>query len=64
MLPKYLGCDYGGTLLKGDLFITHMLPEKAQQQTVSPFYTMGEQFAADSSFDKKKVSEFAKPEYF
>lgn len=62
-LPMHLGCEYGGTLIKGNMFITHMLPAPAQQQTVSPFESMGEQFANDHYFDKKKVDAFAAPEY-
>lgn len=63
-LPGFLNCEYGGTLIKGNMFITHMLPEPGAKQMVSPFLKMGEEFAKDGRFVKEKVSVFAAPEYY
>lgn len=62
-LPKYFGCTYGGTLLKGNMFILHELQVKKQKQEVLGFYKMGKEFAKQPYFDERVVNEFAKPEY-
>lgn len=63
-LPAYFNCEYGGTLIKGNMFVTHMLPGEAAKKTVAPFIEMGEVFAADGRFIKEKSDRFAAPEYF
>ncbi|MDF2944647.1 MAG: hypothetical protein K0S01_3505 [Herbinix sp.] len=63
-IPGFLNCEYGGTLIKGSMFIIHMLPETSSKQMVSPFIEMGEVFAIDGKFDKEKVNKFAAPEYY
>lgn len=62
-LPRHLGCEYGGTLIKGGMFVTHMMAEKTQLQMTQPFYTMGKAFAQDGRFTKEKADEFAGEEY-
>lgn len=62
-LPDYFGCTYGGTLLKGNMFILHELNVNKQMHEVSGFYKMGKAFAKQPYFDETVVNEFAKPEY-
>jgi hypothetical protein len=63
-LPGFLNCEYGGTLIKGSMFITHMLHDAAAKSMVAPFTEMGEAFAKDGKFEKEKVDKFAAPEYY
>lgn len=63
-LPGYLNCDYNGTLIKGGMFITHMLPSEGQKKAVKPFYLMGKHFAIHGSFEKAAADEFAGREYY
>lgn len=62
-LPSQLGCQYGGTLIKGGMFITHMMPKQTQEQMTQPFYEMGTTFANDGCFIKEKADTFAGEEY-
>ena len=62
-LPEYLGCEYGGTLIKGNMFITHMMPPETYEKMLAPFENMGRRFAETGRFDKDEVSAFAAPEY-
>lgn len=62
-LPTHLGCQYGGTLLKGGMFITHMMPGETQKKMTHPFYEMGAAFATDGCFIKEKTDTFAGEEY-
>ncbi|WP_416324632.1 NAD(P)H-dependent oxidoreductase [[Eubacterium] hominis] len=63
-LPSYLQCDYGGTLIKGDMFILHLLSPVQQKKSIAPFYEMGKRFAKHPSFDAKEVDCFAGPAFF
>lgn len=63
-LPALLGCQYNGTLLKGDMFAVSFIDGKMRQQMIEPFYKMGQYYANHHYFDKDVVSEFASPEYF
>ena len=63
-LPGYLNAEYLGTLLKGDMFGVSFMPEETGEKMVSIFEAMGREFANNYMFDKDRVSEFAKPEYF
>ena len=63
-LPGYLNCQYGGTLIKGNMFGLALVPEKSAAKMSAPFLEMGSAFARDGCFQKDKVTEFAKPEYF
>lgn len=62
-LPAFLNCGYGGTLIKGGMFVTHMMPESEQQKMVKPFREMGAVLAADGCFVKEKADAFAGAEY-
>lgn len=62
-LPGQLGCEYGGTLIKGDMFGLGMTDEKSRKKMLEPFVEMGRYFADHGVFDKEKAYSFAAPEY-
>lgn len=63
-LPSLLGCEYNGTLLKGDMFAVSFVDGEIRKQMVAPFYKMGQYYAQNNYFNKEVVNDFAKPEYF
>ena len=63
MLPEKLGCIYGGTLIKGDMFGLGLLDEKNRQKLLAPFTEIGRYFAENRHFEKSVSDEFAAPEY-
>lgn len=63
MLPAQLGCDYAGTLIKGDMFGVSIVDEKSRDKILSPFTEMGRTFAVSHRFDKDEVTAFSAPEY-
>lgn len=63
MLPGQLGCIYGGTLIKGDLFGLGLTGEKQREKLLAPFTDMGRYFAKTGHFEKDAVNGFAEPEY-
>ena len=62
-LPAQLGCDYAGTLIKGDMFGTGLVDEKNRAKMLKPFREMGRSFARYSRFEKTVVAVFSAPEY-
>ena len=62
-LPAQLGCEYAGTLLKGDLFGLSLTDEKSREKMLTPFTEMGRYYAKTGYFDKPAVDKFAAPEY-
>ena len=62
-LPAQLGCEYAGTLIKGDLFGVGLVDEKSQEKMLAPFTQMGRVFARSGRFEKPVVDAFAAPEY-
>ena len=62
-LPAQLGCEYAGTLIKGDMFGTSRVDEKTREKMLAPFTQMGRTFAQTGSFEKTAVDAFASPEY-
>ena len=62
-LSGYLNCDYGGTLIKGDMFILHMMSKDISDKMVAPFRQMGRFFAQDGRFSEEKTRDFAGPEH-
>ena len=61
-LPPLLGCSYGGTLIKGDMFGLGLMDEKNRRKLLAGFTAMGRYYAETRYFDKGVVSEFAAPE--
>lgn len=62
-VPSQLGCDYAGTLIKGDMFGTSLVDEKTREKMLAPFTEMGRSFAESGRFEKAAVDTFAAPEY-
>ena len=62
-LPALLGCDYAGTLIKGDMFGVGLVDEKNRKKMLSPFTKMGQTFAEIGYFEKSAADAFAAPEY-
>lgn len=63
MLPGYLNCEYGGSLMKGEMFATHLLPLPAADKMLEPFVHMGELFAEEGRFPQDKAEEVNGAEY-
>ena len=61
-LPAQLGCQYAGTLLKGDMFGVGLVDEKNREKMLAPFTEMGRVFARSGLFEKSAVDAFAAPE--
>ena len=61
-LPPQLGCEYAGTLIKGDMFGIGLVDEKNQNKMLAPFTQMGRVFASSGRFEKSAVDAFAAPE--
>ena len=62
-LPAQLGCEYAGTLIKGDMFGTSLVDEKNREKMLAPFTQMGRIFAQIGCFEKSAVDAFAGLEY-
>lgn len=62
-LPCKLGCEYGGTFIRGDMFGVGLLGNKLGAKIVQPFVDVGSLFAKYRCFDEKIISQFASPEY-
>lgn len=62
-LPAQLGCEYAGTLIKGDMFGTSLVDEKNREKMLAPFTQMGRIFAQIGCFEKAAVDAFAGLEY-
>ena len=62
-LPAQLGCDYVGTLIKGDMFGIGLVNENTCAKLVAPFTEMGRIFALSGQFEKAAADTFAAPEY-
>ncbi|MGN0637028.1 MAG: hypothetical protein ACI4J0_01545 [Huintestinicola sp.] len=62
-LPEKLGCRYGGTLIKGDMFGLGLLDEKNRKKLLAPFTGMGRYFSEKGYFEKTVSDKFAAPEF-
>ena len=62
-LPAQLGCEYAGTLIKGNMFGLGLVDEKNRAKKLLPFTKMGQYFAKTDYFEKSVVDKFATPEY-
>ena len=62
-LPAQLGCEYAGTLIKGDMFGVGLVDEKNQKKMLAPFIEMVRVFASNGQFEKSAVDAFAAPEF-
>ena len=62
-LPGKLGCEYGGTFIRGDMFGVGILGNKLGEKMVQPFVDIGNCFAQYGYLEPKIFSQFASPEY-
>lgn len=62
-LPEKLGCEYGGTFIRGDMFGIGLLGNKFGEKMVQPFVEVGRLFARYGYFNEEIISRFSSPEY-
>ena len=62
-LPEKLGCKYGGTFIRGDMFAIGLFGDKLEQKLVQSFIDIGRLFAQYGYFEQSIISEFSSPEY-
>lgn len=62
-LPAQLGCEYAGTLIKGDMFGLGLVSGATRERMLAPFIKMGDYFARTGYFEKSVVDAFAAPEF-
>lgn len=62
-LPDYLGCTYGGSLVKGDNFSIRITEGKQREKMTGPYEKMGKLFAQKENFDNDEARTFTGPEY-
>ena len=64
MLSGKLGCEYMGTLVKGNNFSIRFLEGKQREKTIGPYREMGREFAAQGDFKSEACRRFTGPEVF
>lgn len=62
-LPAFLGCTYGGCLVKGDNFSIRLAEGEQRDKMVAPYEAMGTLFAKFGTFDHEDARAFSGPEY-
>lgn len=63
-LPEFLGCTYGGTLVKGDNFSIRIMEGENQAKVLAPYEKMGRLFAEKTEFFNEEAKSFTGPEVF
>ncbi|MGN0351892.1 MAG: hypothetical protein ACI4ES_09585 [Roseburia sp.] len=63
-LPVFLGCTYGGTLVKGDNFGIRVMEGDNLAKMLKPYEEIGRLFAEKSGFDNEEARAFTGPEVF
>ena len=61
--PAQLGCGYGGTFIKGDMFGLSLLGKKMETKLLQPFIEIGRQFGESGTFRQETIEAFSIPEY-
>lgn len=64
ILTKELGCEYGGTLAKGNNFSIRFWGEATKERITTPYKEMGKEFAASGDFKSKACRRFTGPETY
>ncbi len=64
MLAGKLGCEYMGTLVKGDNFSIRFFDEDRRDKVTGPYKDMGREFAANGDFRSEACKKFTGPEIF
>lgn len=62
-LPKQLGCEYGGTFIKGDMFGLGLMGENLGAKLLQPFTEVGHRFGECGHFSSEIIEDFSIPEY-
>ena len=62
-LPAQLGCGYGGTFIKGDMFGLSLLGKKMETKLLQQFIEIGRQFGESGAFRQETIEAFSIPEY-
>ena len=57
-LTGYLGCEYAGTLVKGDNFSIRFFHGAMRDKVTGPYREMGREYAAGAGFDSAKCKAF------
>ncbi|MCR5094870.1 MAG: hypothetical protein K6B72_12960 [Lachnospiraceae bacterium] len=57
-LAGYLGCEYAGTLVKGDNFSIRFFEGDMRDRVTGPYLEMGREYAANAGFDTEKCKAF------
>ncbi len=63
-LSGMLGCEYMGTLVKGDNFSIRFVDEKNREKVTVPYKEMGRIYGRDGSFRAEECKKFTGPEIF
>ena len=64
ILSERLGCEYKGTLVKGDNFSIRFFEGKQQERVTSPYQRMGEIYGESGDFFGEECRKFTGPEVF
>ena len=64
MLSKRLGCEYKGTLIKGDNFSIRFFEGDMQDRVTGPYQKMGEVYGQTGDFFGEECRKFTGPEIF
>ncbi len=64
MLAGKLGCEYMGTLVKGNNFSIRFFNEEQRDKTTGPYKDMGREYAANGDFKSDACKKFTGPEIF
>lgn len=64
ILTKQLGCNYKGTLVKGDNFSIRFFEGKQRDKVTGPYKNMGVVFGKSGDFNADECKKFTGPEIF
>lgn len=64
ILTKQLGCNYKGTLVKGDNFSIRFFEGKQRDKVTGPYKNMGVIFGKNEDFNSDECKKFTGPEIF
>ena len=64
ILSKRLGCEYKGTLVKGDNFSIRFFEGKQRDKVTGPYKNMGVIFGKNGDFNSDECKKFTGPEIF
>ena len=64
ILTKQLGCNYKGTLVKGDNFSIRFFEGKQRDKVTGPYKNMGVVFGKNGDFNADECKKFTGPEIF